>query len=41
MVISALTLTAILPFLAMAKNAGASVSGHRMAMQREETAAVK
>lgn len=42
MVISGLTLLAALPFLAMAKNAGAMVSGHRMAArQEEETAAVK
>ena len=41
MIISALTLLAVLPFLAMAKNAGASVSGHRMAGEEEETLAIK
>ena len=41
MIISALTLLAVLPFLAMAKNAGATVSGHRMETGEEETAAVK
>ncbi|MBD9371162.1 DHA2 family efflux MFS transporter permease subunit [Rhizobium sp. ARZ01] len=38
MIISALTLIAVIPFITMAKNAGASVSGHRL---KEETAAVK
>ena len=38
MIISALTLTAVVPFLAMARNAGASVSGHRAA---QETTPVK
>ncbi|MCJ8052998.1 DHA2 family efflux MFS transporter permease subunit [Shinella curvata] len=41
MVISAITLLAALPFLTMAKNAGASVSGHRMGGEEEETIAVK
>jgi hypothetical protein len=41
MVISAITLLAALPFLTMAKNAGASVSGHRMGAEEEETIAVK
>ena len=41
MIISALTLAAVLPFLTMAKNAGATVSGHRMRTQEEETVAVK
>lgn len=31
MIISALTLVAVIPFLTMAKNAGAAVSGHRLA----------
>ena len=38
MIIAGLTLTAVFPFLAMARNAGASVSGHRAA---QETTAVK
>lgn len=38
LIISALTLIAVIPFITMAKNAGASVSGHRL---KEETAAVK
>ncbi len=41
MVISAITLLAAIPFLTMAKNAGASVSGHRMGAEEEETIAVK
>jgi EmrB/QacA subfamily drug resistance transporter len=41
MIISALTLTAAIPFLAMAKNTGATVSGHRMAAPEAETTAVK
>jgi EmrB/QacA subfamily drug resistance transporter len=41
MVISAITITAVIPFITMAKNAGASVSGHRLAAPEEETAAVK
>lgn len=40
MIISALTLIAVFPFITMAKNAGASVSGHRLQI-KEETAAVK
>jgi hypothetical protein len=40
MIISVLTLAAVIPFLTMAKNAGAAVSGHRMAA-REEIASVK
>jgi len=41
MVISALTLAAVIPFITMAKNAGASVSGHRMTGPDGETTAVK
>ena len=40
MIISVLTLAAVIPFLTMAKNAGAAVSGHRLAA-REEVAGVK
>ena len=39
MIISVLTLAAVIPFLAMAKNAGASVSGHRLAIKEEAAAA--
>lgn len=41
MIISAVTLTAVIPFIAMAKNAGASVSGHRGVPADGETAPVK
>ncbi|MCF3642517.1 DHA2 family efflux MFS transporter permease subunit [Rhizobium sp. TRM95111] len=42
MLISVLTLAAVIPFIAMAKNAGATVSGHRLAVKESETtAAVK
>ena len=41
MIISALTLAAVLPFITMARNAGATVSGHRLPAREEETAAVK
>ncbi|PTM98344.1 DHA2 family efflux MFS transporter permease subunit [Mycoplana dimorpha] len=38
MIIAVLTLAAVVPFLAMAKNAGASVSGHRLATKEEAPA---
>ncbi|MCA1444759.1 DHA2 family efflux MFS transporter permease subunit [Ensifer sp. IC4062] len=41
MVIAAANLLATLPFLTMAKNAGASVSGHRLQMREAETPAGK
>ena len=41
MIIAALTLLAALPFITMAKNAGAAVSGHRSGAEEEETVAVK
>jgi EmrB/QacA subfamily drug resistance transporter len=42
MIIAVFTLTAIIPFITMAKNAGASVSGHRLAVKElETTTAVK
>lgn len=41
MVISVLTLAAVIPFIAMAKNAGSTVSGHRMTGRDEETVTVK
>ena len=41
MIISGVTLTAVIPFIAMAKNAGASVSGHRGVPADGETAPVK
>ncbi len=37
MIIGVFTLTAIIPFITMAKNAGASVSGHRLAVKDVET----
>jgi EmrB/QacA subfamily drug resistance transporter len=37
MIISVLTLAAVIPFISMAKNAGASVSGHRLAITESET----
>lgn len=40
MIIAVLTLIALVPFLTMARNAGASVSGHRIAT-KEETVAIK
>ncbi|MFC3073114.1 DHA2 family efflux MFS transporter permease subunit [Shinella pollutisoli] len=41
MIIAGLTLTAVFPFLTMARNAGASVSGHRLGEVERETTAVK
>jgi MFS family permease len=37
MVIAAMTLAAVIPFLTMARNAGASVSGHRIVAREKET----
>ena len=37
MMISAITLTAVIPFIRMSKTAGASVSGHRMVEKEAET----
>ncbi|OJF90334.1 MULTISPECIES: MFS transporter [Rhizobium/Agrobacterium group] len=37
MIIAVFTLTAIIPFITMARNAGASVSGHRLAVPESET----
>ena len=36
-----LTLAAVLPFITMAKNAGATVSGHRLPGPDEEAATAK
>ncbi|MDX3925696.1 MAG: DHA2 family efflux MFS transporter permease subunit [Shinella sp.] len=41
MIIAGFTLAAVIPFLTMAKNAGASVSGHRLAEPKAETTLVK
>jgi hypothetical protein len=42
MLISAITLSAVIPLIGMSRTAGASVSGHRMPQDSEaETIAVK
>lgn len=41
MIIAGLTLLAVLPFISMAKNAGESVSGHKLKAVEEETVGVK